>query len=113
MRHRARLLAGKANLGATAALLHDAALVVCNNTGISHLAQAVGVPSVVLIHDPVQIPRWGPLNVERHRPVCWVGQSAIDTVLKHAHELLAGRPMARYADAHVEAIASGPMLLGR
>ena len=68
MRRPALNAAGETSLGAAAALLERAALLVTNDTGISHLAAAVGTPSVVvfLASDPE---RWAPLDRARHRPV--------------------------------------------
>lgn len=61
-------LAGRTSLGAAAALLEDARLLVANDTGVSHLAAAVATPSVIvfLASDP---DRWAPLNSIRHRAV--------------------------------------------
>jgi ADP-heptose:LPS heptosyltransferase len=66
MRHRAVDAAGPMGLGALAALLHGARFVVCNDTGVSHLAAALRVPSVVvfLAADP---DRWAPLDETLHR----------------------------------------------
>jgi ADP-heptose:LPS heptosyltransferase len=66
MRHRPVDAAGPMSLGALAALMRDARLVVCNDTGVSHLAAALRVPSVVVFlwADP---DRWAPLDEERHR----------------------------------------------
>lgn len=64
-------LTGKTSLGALAALVAQARLVVCNDTGISHIAAAMATPSVIVCcgSDPV---RWAPLDSARH---CVVGAS--------------------------------------
>ena len=61
-------LCGQTPIGVLAALYTGARLVVCNDTGVSHLAAALCVPSVVVYtgSDPA---RWAPLNTERHRSV--------------------------------------------
>jgi ADP-heptose:LPS heptosyltransferase len=66
MRHPVVDAAGPMSLGALAALLRDARFVVCNDTGVSHLAAALRVPSVVvfLSADP---DRWAPLDESVHR----------------------------------------------
>ena len=66
MRHRAVDAAGPMSIGALAALMRDSRFVVCNDTGVSHLAAALRVPSVVvfLAADP---DRWAPLDEARHR----------------------------------------------
>ncbi len=53
-------LAGS-SLGDTAALLAAAQLVVSVNTGVMHLAAALGVP-VVALHGPTSAKRWGPVS---------------------------------------------------
>ncbi|MBW8905898.1 MAG: glycosyltransferase family 9 protein [Betaproteobacteria bacterium] len=66
MREPALDLAGRTTLGTLGALVARARLVVCNDTGISHIAAATHTPSVVIAcgSDPR---RWAPLNRELHR----------------------------------------------
>lgn len=61
-------LAGKTSLGSLAILLKKSGLLICNDTGVSHLADALQVRSVVIFActDPQ---RWAPLNRHRHRIV--------------------------------------------
>ena len=75
-------LAGRTPLGATALLLADAAVLVSNDTGLSHLAAAMRTPSVVLFlaADP---DRWAPLDRARHRAV--VSSALADRAPEGAH----------------------------
>jgi ADP-heptose:LPS heptosyltransferase len=59
-------LSGRTSLGVLAALVRHARLVVCNDTGMSHVAAATRTPSIVICSgaDPQ---RWQPLDPARHR----------------------------------------------
>ncbi|RZT77591.1 ADP-heptose:LPS heptosyltransferase [Micromonospora violae] len=66
------VLAGRTGLGALAALVADARLVVSGDTGVAHLATGYGTPSVVLF-GPVPPAHWGPPpDRPRHRAL-WAG----------------------------------------
>jgi ADP-heptose:LPS heptosyltransferase len=64
-------------LGALAALVAGARRVLCADTGVAHLATALGTPSVVLF-GPTSPERWGPpAGRPRHR-VLWAGHASGD-----------------------------------
>jgi len=75
-------------IGALAALLADARLLVAGDTGVSHLASALRVPSVTVFTD-TDPARWASLDADLHRAVVATNGSAAQTVLSQAHALMA------------------------
>lgn len=81
--------AAATSFGALAALIADARLLVTNDSGVSQLASALRVPSVVIFSgsDPR---RWAPLDVGLHRAVpARQGGGDSEAVMAQAKELLA------------------------
>ena len=97
--------AGPTGLTELAALVADAALVVCGDTGIGHLATAYRVPSVLLF-GPTPPANWGPTIDQDRHVVLWQGETGdpfgaepapgllrvgVPEVVTRARELLAFR----------------------
>jgi len=61
--------AGKRSLKETAFLLKTANLVISVDTGIMHLAAAIGTP-VISLHGPTPPTRWGAIGQEVHALTC-------------------------------------------
>ncbi|MGE5308106.1 MAG: glycosyltransferase family 9 protein [Deltaproteobacteria bacterium] len=111
MKSRGVNLAGKTTLGSLAVLLRGSRLLIANDTGISHLACALKVPSVIVFtaSDPR---RWAPLDTVLHKtvfhespcrpcefPVCPIGHPCSrnidpEQVIRAGKELLAGSLLA-------------------
>lgn len=65
-------MAGRTDLAALASIVAEAAVVVCGDTGVGHLATALGTPSVVLF-GPTSPARWGPPPERPRHRVLWAG----------------------------------------
>ena len=108
-RERTLDLTGRTDLGALAALIDGARLVVCNDTGVSHLAAALGTPSVVVASgsDPG---RWAPLDHGRHRVLAhWTDcrPCAHAACPFPGHPCAAGVPVAAMLAACEDLLATG------
>lgn len=66
------MLAGRTGLPDLAALVSAASLVISNDTGVSHLAVAYGIPSVTLF-GPVSPALWGPPAGAGRHVALWKG----------------------------------------
>lgn len=66
MRQRAASVVGETSLGGLAALLRLARLLICNDTGVSHVAAAVRAPSVIIACGS-DVARWAPADHSLHR----------------------------------------------
>ena len=76
------------SIGALAALLAGARLLVANDTGVSHVAVGLRLPSVVIFFatDPAQ---WAPLEVRLHRTIYRANDVDLATVRAAVLQLLA------------------------
>ena len=79
------VLAGRTGLRELAALVSSAGRVVCGDTGIAHLATALGTPSVILF-GPVPPDEWGPPPDRPWHRALWAGERGD----AHAHRPAAG-----------------------
>jgi ADP-heptose:LPS heptosyltransferase len=68
-----RMLAGHTDLAALARAVAAAGRVVCGDTGVAHLATALGTPSVVLF-GPTSPDEWGPPPERTRHRVLWAGE---------------------------------------
>jgi ADP-heptose:LPS heptosyltransferase len=66
------VLAGETGLARLAALVAEAALVICGDTGVGHLATALGTPSVLLF-GPTPPRLWGPRGGDGRHVALWAG----------------------------------------
>lgn len=94
-------LAGQTSLGALALLLQQAGLLICNDTGVSHLGAAVQVKSVVIFSQS-EPHRWAPLDRDRHKIV-------VMPSLENAHLYPPATPMQVLREAlnllHIEEVS--------
>jgi ADP-heptose:LPS heptosyltransferase len=63
--------AGKTSLGAIGVLIRNAAMLISNCTGVSHISAAFKTPSIVISMDG-EPERWGPMDKRLHRTINWL-----------------------------------------
>jgi ADP-heptose:LPS heptosyltransferase len=102
-------LTGKLTLGMFAALVSECAMVICNDTGISHVAAATSTPSVVVASGS-DVARWKPEDASRHR-VLWHDvpcRPCMHITCPTAHECATGVGVSDALRAAIELLASRP-----
>ncbi|HEX8358406.1 MAG TPA: glycosyltransferase family 9 protein, partial [Segetibacter sp.] len=87
MKHTPINAAGKTSLGAVAVLIKNAAALVSNCTGVSHIASALKTKSIVLSLDGEPW-RWEPLNKELHTSIDWTKTHSLSYVIDQTNALL-------------------------
>ncbi|MEJ7684730.1 MAG: glycosyltransferase family 9 protein [Segetibacter sp.] len=89
MKYEPIIAAGKTSLGAVALLIKNAAALVSNCTGVSHIAAALKTKSIVISLDGEPY-RWGPLNKSLHTTIDWTSNADINNVRQEVKALLFG-----------------------
>lgn len=89
MKNKAIDAAAPISIGAMAALMSRARLLICNDTGVSHIAAGLKLPSVV-IFSKADMQRWAPLNQSLHHSIRDPEGVHAATVVEHARMLLGG-----------------------
>jgi ADP-heptose:LPS heptosyltransferase len=87
MRYKAINTAGKTTMGAVGALIQNAAMLISNCTGVSHIASAFKTPSIVISMDG-EPQRWGPLDTRVHRTINWLQSPDFHSVFRETVELV-------------------------
>jgi ADP-heptose:LPS heptosyltransferase len=80
------------SLGGLAAIIGHSRLLISNDTGVSHIASALRIPSVVIFSPFSDQRRWAPLNASLHRVVAFEKAMDPDFVIRCACEQLAAQP---------------------
>lgn len=94
MHHEPLDAAAPISIGAMAVLLRGARLLLCNDTGVSHIAAGLKLKSVV-IFSKADIARWAPLDRLTHRCIWDPAAERAAMVLQHARALLSGTAPSR------------------
>lgn len=109
MRAPAQVLAGQTTLWTLGALIERTALLVCNDTGVSHIAAALRTPSVV-VSLGAEVSRWAPLDRQRHS-VLWEPmpcRPCAHAVCPVGHGCSTGLELQRVASAVLQALDTTP-----
>jgi ADP-heptose:LPS heptosyltransferase len=78
---------GKTGLGTAAKLIEDAALIVCNCTGVSHIASAMRTPGIIISMDG-EPERWGPMDKELQVTIDWLHTPDLEYVMSQLSRVI-------------------------
>ncbi|WDF54608.1 glycosyltransferase family 9 protein [Mucilaginibacter sp. KACC 22063] len=78
---------GKTTMGAMGVLIKNAAMLISNCTGVSHIAAAFKTPSVVISMDG-EPQRWGPMDKRMHRTINWLETPDFHSVFRETVEMV-------------------------
>jgi ADP-heptose:LPS heptosyltransferase len=87
MRYEPINTAGKTSMGAVGVLIQNAAMLISNCTGVSHIASAFKTPSIVISMDG-EPQRWGPIDKRVHRTINWLQSPDFHSVFRETVELV-------------------------
>ncbi len=87
MRYDAIDTTGKTTMGAVGVLIKNAAMLISNCTGVSHIASAFKTPSIVISMDG-EPHRWGPLDTRIHRTFNWLQSPDFHSVFRETVEVV-------------------------
>jgi ADP-heptose:LPS heptosyltransferase len=79
--------AGKTSLGTVGVLIKNAALLISNCTGVSHMAAAFKTPSIVISMDG-EPQRWGPIDKQLHHTLNWLQAPDFHLVFRETVEMM-------------------------
>lgn len=86
MKNEPIIAAGKTSLGTLGILIKESFAIICNCTGVSHMASALKTPAVVISMDGEPW-RWAPKDAELQRCIDWTKNKDYKLVLKEVAAL--------------------------
>jgi ADP-heptose:LPS heptosyltransferase len=79
---------GHIDIGELALIMKNSALLISNDTGVSHVAAALDIPSIIIFSIYSKIERWAPLDTFLHRIISADKAKDVRYVLRNVTELL-------------------------
>jgi ADP-heptose:LPS heptosyltransferase len=82
---------GHLDIGELALIMKSSALLISNDTGVSHVAAALDIPSIIIFSTYSKVERWAPLDTSLHRIVPADKAMDVQYVIRNVTELLSSR----------------------